>query len=278
MKRVDITEIVNYEEYKGDKVDNFRLGHFYKNQKKYSTMKWEQYLPVYERIFAPFIVQRKPVNMLEIGVQNGGSLNVWNEYLPAGSQITGIDVEPLCANLEYPSSVKMLVGDATKQEFIDEHLSKSKFDIIIDDGSHVCADVIKTFEMLFSKLKPGGIYVVEDCHTSYWNQYFGGGLRAKTSSMEYFKKLLDAINYKYILDSEITEAIQAENLAELNTEIASISFYDSLIVIEKYLTKRTAPFRNYATQGISIVVPERILDPICIRCDENTLFEKIYNR
>ena len=50
------------------------------------------------------------------------------------------------------------------------------FDLIIDDGSHVNAHVITTFEVLFPLLKTGGLYVVEDTQTSYW-PVLGGSSR-----------------------------------------------------------------------------------------------------
>ena len=47
------------------------------------------------------------------------------------------------------------------------------FDIIIDDGSHLRKDVIKSFHLLFPHLNNDGLYVVEDMQTSY-NHFFGG--------------------------------------------------------------------------------------------------------
>jgi hypothetical protein len=41
-----------------------------------------------------------------------------------------------------------------------------KFDIIIDDGSHQMADQQLTFYYLSKVLKKGGIYIIEDLHTS----------------------------------------------------------------------------------------------------------------
>ena len=51
--------------------------------------KWEQYLSIYASEFGRFLSQAQPVRLLEIGVQNGGSLDLWAKYLPTDSEIVG---------------------------------------------------------------------------------------------------------------------------------------------------------------------------------------------
>ena len=71
--------------------------------------------------------------------------------------------------------------------------SSGKFDIIIDDGSHHCGDIVRTFVKYFRHLEDGGIYIAEDLHASYW-QEFGGGLYHPYSSIAFFKRLVDVLN------------------------------------------------------------------------------------
>src|SRR5206468_3414241 len=59
--------------------------------------KWEHYLAIYELELARF--GANPIHLLEIGVQNGGSLEIWAKYLPTGSSIVGLDIDPACASL-----------------------------------------------------------------------------------------------------------------------------------------------------------------------------------
>ena len=49
--------------------------------------KWSTYLDEYERIFSEY--RDKPVRLLEIGVQNGGSLEIWRQYFPNAELILG---------------------------------------------------------------------------------------------------------------------------------------------------------------------------------------------
>lgn len=256
--------------------DNSLFYEIYKNHKGYISMKWEQYLHIYNKVFAPFVLANKPVSLIEIGVQNGGSLEIWSKFLPDDSKITGIDIDERCKSLKFDKNINVLIGDASSDAFIDKNLGDAKFDIIIDDGSHICSDVINTFKSLFPKLNYGGIYLIEDAHTSYWDK-FEGGLRKKQSYIEYFKNLIDSLNYLYIHEKEhnlVKDEIAY--LKELHTQIASISFYDSVIVIEKYAKKKDKPFRNYITEGIGEIVPKESCLGCSVLCDEESKFEKFY--
>ena len=94
----------------------------------------------------------RPVNLLEIGVQNGGSLQVWSKYLPPGSAAFGIDIDPACAALRFDANVSARVDDATRPAELDRMLGEAPFDIIVYDGSHRSEDVIATFRAYFGCL------------------------------------------------------------------------------------------------------------------------------
>ena len=143
------------------------------NETTYLSDKWEHYFHQYNRYFQPYR-NNKDIRLLEIGVQNGGSLQCWNEYFNNNPSIVGIDINPKTSFLEYERGIKNYVGDATDPEWTKIFLEKEEdFTIIIDDGSHLTKDIIKTFSLFFGKIKPGGIYVCEDLHTAYWSEYEG---------------------------------------------------------------------------------------------------------
>ena len=48
-------------------------------------------------------------------------------------------------------------------------------------------DILNSFEYLYPKLKIGGLYVIEDLHTSYWPK-FGGGLNNKIIFLIWLRK------------------------------------------------------------------------------------------
>src|SRR5215470_6036361 len=84
--------------------------------------KWEHYLQIYESAFEKLIAYDRPIRLLEIGVQNGGSLQIWSKYLPPGSIIAGIDIDTACAQLSVEPNVSIHIGDASDAEALDRLL------------------------------------------------------------------------------------------------------------------------------------------------------------
>ena len=208
--------------------------------------KWEQYIPIYECELRPYLERSAPIVLLEIGVQNGGSLEIWHKLLPPHSRVVGMDIDERCRELKLSEGIELHIGDATQKAFVNSALGETCFDIIIDDGSHRSNDIIASFDILFGRLKPGGIYIVEDLHCSYWPAY-GGGFRAEGSSIEWAKNLVDAINADHL---ESTSDLRSEELAQLrafNTEIARIAFFDSVLVVQKYVAPKHRPFARLLT-------------------------------
>src|SRR3954469_2707687 len=102
--------------------------------------KWALYLDVYDRAFQH--VRNKEVSILEIGVQNGGSLEVWAKYFRHAKQIIGCDIDPKCGDLRYKDPrISVIVADASSEQAFEMISGKAdSFDIIIDDGSHRSSD------------------------------------------------------------------------------------------------------------------------------------------
>jgi len=211
--------------------------------------KWIHYFFVYDSIFKRFLEKGEPLKMLEIGVQNGGSLEIWKKYLPQNSKIYGIDINEKCTQLKFSEGISFHLGSAVDKQFMEKTFGDVEFDVIIDDGSHVCKDVIDAFEYLFPKLKNGGCYIVEDMHTSYWKEY-GGGLHEGTS-IEYFKKWIDiGINREYV-----GNGLADSNIGKM---ISHISFYDSVCAIEKFYGIKEAPFKNVITGELALIDDEPV--------------------
>ncbi|MGT2481421.1 class I SAM-dependent methyltransferase [Methylobacterium oryzae CBMB20] len=118
--------------------------------------KWEHYPNIYEAEIGPRVKMGNPLRLLEIGVQNGGSLEVWHKYLPPGSKIVGVDINERCGQLGLPDNVQFLLGSATDPDLV-ARIPEPEFDIIVDDGSHRSSDVIAAFALLFDRLAPGGV-------------------------------------------------------------------------------------------------------------------------
>jgi hypothetical protein len=158
--------------------------------------KWELYLDYYDQLFG--CISDSPLSLLEIGVQNGGSLDTWAKYFINAKFIVGCDIDEKCKSLTYEDSrVHVVVGDANS-ETANNEIRKicSSFDVVIDDGSHMSADILNSFLIYFPLVNPGGIYVIEDTHTLY-DYSFGGGILNEFSAMNFFKKLVEIPSYQF---------------------------------------------------------------------------------
>jgi predicted nucleic acid-binding Zn-ribbon protein len=241
-----------------------RFDEIFRTHRGYLSDKWAQYLAVYERELAAMVERGAPLRLLEIGVQNGGSLQIWHKYLPAASRITGVDIDPRCAELSFPDGVEVITADAGDAGRLDSVLGSRQFDIVIDDGSHLQRDIIGAFRTLLPRLAPGGKYFIEDLHTSYWKAY-GGGFRLATTAVEFIKDLADGLHLDH-LQQEIDEA-ERSLLAKIDRDVCRISFYSAIAVIEKYPTPKTGRFArvmaggSIAVSGPDIIAAEVVNDP-----------------
>lgn len=215
--------------------------------------KWEQYLPIYDAELERFRETGVPVRLLEIGVQNGGSLEIWRKFLPHGSSVVGVDINPICASLRFDRDITVLTANAADHRSLESALGDRVFDVIIDDASHQSGEIIATFRSAFPRVAPGGLYIIEDLHAAY-RHAFGGGFRMPDSAIEWLKKLIDALHVDHfehpdLLAPEILVPLQAMNRA-----IGRISFYDSVAVIERLPKPKLAPWRR-VTAGIASPIP-----------------------
>jgi hypothetical protein len=190
--------------------------------------KWDRYFDVYEKHFHKF--KGKNITFVEVGVQNGGSLEMWSKYFGPESKLYGIDIEPKCAELVYDNpNIKIIIGDQSSKDFWDRTLSEiGNIDAIVEDGGHTMNQQITTFEKVFPIINEGGMYVCEDTHTSYWGE-FGGGYKNLMSFNEYSKNFVDVLNYNHMRDGHG----QIEQKKNMSTGLSGISFYDSMVVFEK---------------------------------------------
>jgi hypothetical protein len=230
----------------------------------YVSDKWEQYLSVYDDCFLSY--KDKAIHLLEIGIQNGGSLEIWGKYFSNARHIVGCDIDTNCQALEFTDRrIRTVIGNINSQSTL-AHVKAiaPSFDIIIDDGSHKSGDIINTFKNLYSHLSPGGMYVIEDLHCSYWSKW-GGGLWKSASAMEFFKDLTDVLNQQS-WGIKKTNRVNIRrfrsgpkiNAAELS-DISSICFYNSMCVVKKSFSPNTIGGRVVA--GITAMVQKRLPAP-----------------
>ena len=197
--------------------------------KKFPTSKNDhQFIDHYDLYFKN--LKDKEINILEIGVERGDSLRMWREYFTKAN-ICAIDL--IDRNISV-NNTDIMIGDQSDYNFLQQVVNKyNMFDIIIDDGSHQCKHIIKSFNFLFNYLNDDGIYVVEDLQTSYQPRYGGSrfNLYKKNSSMNFLKRLADSINYEH-KDRPFYKKTKFDGL------IKSIFFHQNIAFVTKGESKK----------------------------------------
>lgn len=228
--------------------------------------KWTIYLSEYDRIFQAY--RDKPVRLFEIGVQNGGSLEIWSSFFRNAKVLVGCDINPDCKQLRYSDPrIAVVVGDANMDVTHAEVLAHSQvFDIIIDDGSHRSSDIVRSFAKYFPHLIDGGVFVAEDLHCSYW-QEFEGGLFDPFSSIAFFKRLADILNHEHWgvqrSRSEVLKGFFFRYGFEIDEatlqNLHSIEFVNSMCVIRKCVRQANELGSRFVGGVVAEVMPQ-VLD------------------
>lgn len=208
---------------------------------KHGSDKWghHYYCNNYEKHLQRF--RDKPVNLLELGVggyhrrdKGASGLRMWyNFFLNKETKIHGVDIYDKSL-ITLPPGIKIHKGSQDDERFLltlMKDYGVPLWDIVIDDASHINSKTLKSFEILFPLLTPGGIYIIEDIETSWWEAKgadgtdFGGCGDAENfhcpTAINMGRALVNAVNSKHI----------AGGTNEHN--IKSIHFYDNCIIIEK---------------------------------------------
>jgi len=195
--------------------------------------KWEHYFDIYDRHFSRY--RGTDVCVVEIGVFQGGSLDMWKQYFGPKCRIYGIDINPHCKQFAQ-EQVEIIIGDQEDRNFL-RSLKNSipRIDILIDDGGHTMKQQIHTFEELFPHISPNGVYLCEDLCTSYRRRY-GGGYKRRGTYIEYSKNFIDMIN--------AWNSRQPRKLAvtDFTRSADSIHYYDNIVVIEKKPRQKPTEF------------------------------------
>lgn len=213
-----------------------------------TAAKWQGYLQHYDRLLAR--LKDQPLRILEIGVQAGGSLEVWAQYFKSATLIIGCDIDHDCGALRFDDPrIKVLIGDINNPETLQSLTALTDaVDVVIDDGSHHSSEIIRSFVQIFPRLTEGGTYLIEDLHCSYWESY-GGGLYDPFSAIAFFKKIVDLVNrpvwgvsieardfladFRAIIEETSSRTATSETDWRFLDDIHAIEFVNSICVIHK---------------------------------------------
>lgn len=195
---------------------------FYRHQGR-PIHKWTHYLELYSAYFERF--RGTEVRMLEIGVFEGGSLELWRQFLGDEALIYGIDIDPACASkVDAPNQVR--IGSQDDPQFLRSVVAEmGGVDLILDDGSHRGHHIITSFRTLFPLLSDGGLYVIEDMHDDF--SEFPGTRRSQ--SLSFLKRLIDDMHGRYT-------GLNPQESAN----VGGMHLFDSIAFLEKKVVREIA--------------------------------------
>ncbi len=184
---------------------------------KKSSIKGKKYFRVYEEILSKY--KNKDITFVEIGVLNGGSLEIWKKFFGSNSRIIGIDLNPECKKFE-KDGVEIFIGNQCDPSFWKAFFSKvGNVDVVLDDGGHTNLSQITTTVNTVNNINDGGMLIVEDTHTSYMTEFNNP---SNYSFINFSKKTIDDINFTFFKSKKFKFS--------LNQFIYSIQFYESFTI------------------------------------------------
>lgn len=185
---------------------------------KYLSIKHDSYFQVYEEIFDKY--RGKEITFVEIGVLNGGSLQMWREFFGPKATIIGIDLNPIAKKWE-KEGFKIVIGNQSDPLFWNNFFAEvGPVDVILDDGGHTNYQQIMTADKCISNIKDDGMLVVEDVHTSYFKEF---GNPYRYSFISFAKRIVDSINSRFPQVKAVKNTY--------GKRVYSISFYESIVCL-----------------------------------------------
>lgn len=154
--------------------------------------------------------------IVEIGLGTGASARMWRAYYPKAA-VYIVEKEATTLRMAGVTIIHGLQQEETTWAVIPENV-----DWIIDDGSHIPAEVIATFALGWPHVRKGGLYIIEDTHCNFVPEY----------------------SDRDVLYPWVFEMIEKEQRCDLYTgdyykmekhfsDIFTTYFYKSLIVFQK---------------------------------------------
>ena len=207
------------------------LGLKYGTDKSRHQYKNASYLDIYAKHFEK--VKYDVKTFVEIGVLNGASLKMWKEYFP-NATIYGLDIDPRCSQFE-EDRIKIFIGDQNDENFLTKIKNEiGEIDILLDDGSHITAHQIKTFNYLHSSIKPGGFFAIEDLRNSY--EEFNGDLdlRLYWPGMVYNKPEDKLKNKREDFNTWVNSMVRKLDFHDEENKIFGIYHYQMIIIFENF--------------------------------------------
>ena len=188
------------------------------------------FVAIYDELFKD--IRHDPINFLEIGVYICRSHNMWVEWFERAT-IYGIDInDSRFGKYDRKRLVLDKVDQSDKQALLDYANEKGPWRVIIDDGSHKNSHQKLSFETLWDYVEPGGWYIIEDTHTSYWDHFIDCDQTLMQRMLEVTNEVSTAPHHKHYY-SNILRRRKNEDLTKYQNEIEYMTYHIGMVIIKK---------------------------------------------
>jgi len=196
------------------------IGRRHGTDKSVHNFKGVTYLDVYTQHLPPRVKC-----MVELGVYKGASLRTWRDFFPT-AEVWGVDIDPEVKQ----GDPKVITGSQADPATIAQVAPGKEFDFVVDDGSHLIHHLIGSFDLLWPRVRSGGLYVMEDLLMTYvgdmrCTKVEWPGQKHNTDGDEVFQNDRQVLN-RWLIDK----------IAELDNgmgDIRSISFHHMMAFFHK---------------------------------------------
>lgn len=209
-----------------------------------TTVKPVKFYAIYDRYFDAF--SDRAITLLELGVYSGESLKVWASYFPRGT-IIGVDIMENRADLSGYPNIIFERGDQADSDRLKDILLRHAahgLDIILDDASHIGHNSAASYATLFPCLKPGGLYIIEDWGTGYFDDWPDGNhfqrFRSEAVDGQIIKRIPSHDFGMVGFVKSLVDQVAGDNIKPLLTAaptrpdtMSFMHFYKEMVIIKK---------------------------------------------
>lgn len=192
-------------------------------ESKRPTYKYDTYFDAYEELFAPY--KGKDVVFVEVGIQGGGSLEVWKKFFGPKSRIIGIDLNPVLKDELEADGFEIFTGDQSSEDFWKSFFEEvGPVDILLDDGGHTNLQTKTTIKCSLEHINDRGLLIVEDAHQSYMKQFQNP---SDDSLIHHTKDIVDLVNSR-----SMRVKMKFPDPCKMRSQIHSVQYFESIVALK----------------------------------------------
>jgi predicted O-methyltransferase YrrM len=142
-------------------------------------------------------------NIVDLGIYKGGSIALYHELFRP-KRIVGLDLiserapalDEFISRNSLDDTIRLYYNtDQSDRNALEsimrENFGEEPIDLVVDDASHLYEPTKRSLNELLPRLRPGGVYVIEDWGWAHWpDEYYQGSTHPFTGEVTPLSKLI----------------------------------------------------------------------------------------